>query len=412
MLISYKFRNYCSFCETAEFDMLAPSNKVKNRFPDNYIETEEGYDILKSAVIVGENAGGKTNFINSLSFLKAMFEDNRPKHAYRSLINFNHLCSLTNPEKYDTTQEFDICIIGESKTIYHYNLQIDEFGIVKEELFYKNARRSQEKIVVSAKRGELSFRAKEHVIDAFFEVDTSGCRKEVDRMFGQMPPVKGETGLFVSKLAILGESRAREFVDWINDKLVVESRNYNYSPLKNIQNEEEDLRIIKDSRFLEILRMIDYSVCRIEADEDKPFSESLLVRKTKDGKEFSREISRDSGGIREFFSWAVQLFRVVYEDKIVFADEMDRVINPILSERIVAYINGKKHRGQFVFSSHNALHLDLKNYMKEQIYFVTKNRDNLNSELYSLADFPEIRYETTKIYEFYMKGILGGTAFE
>ena len=71
MLISYKFRNYCSFCEMAEFDMLAPANKVKNRFPDNFIETEEGYDILKTAVIIGENAGGKTNFINSLSFLKA-----------------------------------------------------------------------------------------------------------------------------------------------------------------------------------------------------------------------------------------------------------------------------------------------------------------------------------------------------
>jgi len=34
------------------------------------------------------------------------------------------------------------------------------------------------------------------------------------------------------------------------------------------------------------------------------------------------------------------------------------------------------------------------------------------SEIYSLSDFPEVRYETTKIYEFYMKGILGGTAFE
>ena len=91
---------------------------------------------------------------------------------------------------------------------------------------------------------------------------------------------------------------------------------------------------------------------------------------------------------------------------------MDRVINPILSERMVAFVNGNKHTGQFIFSSHNVLHLDLKNYMKEQIYFVTKNREDLNSELYSLADFPEIRYETTKIYEFYMKGILGGTAFE
>ena len=50
--------------------------------------------------------------------------------------------------------------------------------------------------------------------------------------------------------------------------------------------------------------------------------------------------------------------------------------------------------------------------MKEQIYFITKDRHSLRSELYSLADFPEVRYTTTKIYEFYMKGILGGTADE
>ena len=104
--------------------------------------------------------------------------------------------------------------------------------------------------------------------------------------------------------------------------------------------------------------------------------------------------------------------RVVYENKVVFADEMDRVLNPVLSERVISFINGKSHLGQFIFSTHNVLHLDLKTYMKEQIYFVAKIRDSLNSELYSLSDFPEVRYETTKIYEFYMKGILGGTAFE
>ena len=40
------------------------------------------------------------------------------------------------------------------------------------------------------------------------------------------------------------------------------------------------------------------------------------------------------------------------------------------------------------------------------------DKASLTSELYSLADFPEVRYETAKVYEFYMKGILGGTAFE
>lgn len=120
----------------------------------------------------------------------------------------------------------------------------------------------------------------------------------------------------------------------------------------------------------------------------------------------------DSTGVREFFAWAVHIFRVVYENKVVFADEMDRVLNPILSDRVIAFVNGAEHNGQFIFSTHNVLHLDLKTYMKEQIYFVTKNREQLTSEMYSLSDFPEVRYETTKIYEFYMKGILGGTAFE
>ena len=34
--------------------------------------------------------------------------------------------------------------------------------------------------------------------------------------------------------------------------------------------------------------------------------------------------------------------------------------------------------------------------MKEQIYFVAKNREQLTSEIYSLSDFPEVRYETTQ----------------
>ena len=118
------------------------------------------------------------------------------------------------------------------------------------------------------------------------------------------------------------------------------------------------------------------------------------------------------GLINEDFNPDYRKQTLLNEDKIVFADEMDRVLNPILSDRGIAFINGMEHKGQFIFSTHNVLHLNLKTYMKEQIYFITKSKDNLTSELYSLSDFPEVRYETTKVYEFYMKGILGGTAFE
>ena len=37
MLISYKYNNFLSFRQEAEFTMLAPSSKVKSRFPNNYV---------------------------------------------------------------------------------------------------------------------------------------------------------------------------------------------------------------------------------------------------------------------------------------------------------------------------------------------------------------------------------------
>lgn len=301
---------------------------------------------------------------------------------------------------------------GVSMIIYHYNLCIDGYCIVQEELSYKSARNNQEKMILSVKRENLDLESSKGTARADFVFSLDNCNKEIANIFEQATYTQKNIGLHVSKLAILGDPHALEFVNWINNRLIVENKEYNYSIYKELRNSEEDIRIIGDRRFLDILRMVDYSICSIEVDEEKPFSNSKVVRKTREGKSFSRKLKRDSGGVREFFAWAVQLFRVVYEDKVIFADEMDRVINPILAERMIAFINGKKHGGQFIFSSHNVLHLDLKNYMKEQIYFVTKNRDNLNSELYSLADFPDIRYETAKIYEFYMKGILGGTAFE
>ena len=89
------------------------------------------------------------------------------------------------------------------------------------------------------------------------------------------------------------------------------------------------------------------------------------------------------------------------------------MINPVLSERVIAYINGSDHSGQYLFTTHNIFNLTLRTYMKEQIYFITKDPLTLTSTLYSAADFDEIRYDVkTELYEFYLKGMLGGTLHE
>lgn len=81
------FNNFCSFNIESEFSMEAPTGKVKTRFPDNYTSTDAEYDLLKTAVIVGENAGGKSNFIGSLKFLKSLVDVNSPVQSVGAYVN-------------------------------------------------------------------------------------------------------------------------------------------------------------------------------------------------------------------------------------------------------------------------------------------------------------------------------------
>lgn len=422
MLLKYEFENFNSFKDKASFSMIAPANKVKNRFPDNYVSLTSGYDVQKTAVIVGENAGGKSNFVRSLEFLNYLFSNNDVVKTNRLLINSNNLDKKC-PNNGNTAQRYYVEVTDDDDLVYIYELVFDFWGIEKETLNVRKSKTTKEQLVFNASRKKINV-----------ECDSDKCEHETCHINGVAatisiqindPYLNGfdtelferstsekNVGLYVTKLAILGCKPAMIFVDIMKNQVCPESNRIDYDIYKRFVKNENDLQILKDERFFDIFRNVDYSIKKIDIDEEEPFSKSSIYREGRDGILFSREISKDSRGVAEFFAWSVQLFKVIFENKIVFADEMDRVLNPILSDRVISLVNGTDHKGQFVFTTHNVLHLDLKNYMKEQIYFVTKDVETLESEMYSLSDFPEMRYETSKVYEFYLKGILGGTASE
>lgn len=423
MLLSYKYRNFLSFNQEVEFTMLAPATKVKNRFPNNFVELPNGYNVLKDAVIVGENAGGKSNFVRSLSYFVDFFINSDNAVAAKATVNNNNIKGRC-PRKSDSNQIFEIEVTDAGNSVFKYLLHIDFLGIVEECLETKSKKTVQYKEVFHIKRTKNEFSCDSDIDDCKLEeCNVSGrityqlsvpeiadeIRKTLEKSVDNVPRI----GLFVTKLALLGNKQAIDFITIIKNDICPETIPLNYDLYLSMkENSAEFLDILKKAEFFEIFKMVDYSICKLDIDEEKPFVETIVYRKSKAGGIFARKLRADSSGVREFFAWAIQIYRVIYEDKIVIADEMDRVLNPILSDRVITFINGKKHFGQFIFTSHNILHLDLKNYMKEQIYFISKDVETLESELYSLADFPEVRYETTKIYEFYMKGILGGTASE
>ena len=146
MILGYKFKNFMSFRENVEFSMLASKTKVKTRFPNNYSSAHTGIDVLKTAVIVCENAGGKSNFVRSLSYLQSFFKETDTVKAFRNTVNTNNN-TVFCPQENNTLQVFDIEIFIRESGIYQYHLEVDFIGVVKESLKYKKQMKNKYKLI-------------------------------------------------------------------------------------------------------------------------------------------------------------------------------------------------------------------------------------------------------------------------
>jgi AAA15 family ATPase/GTPase len=415
MLLSYKFKNFCSFKEEVEFSLLATEDK-RTDFPENYFHGTA--DVLKSAVIVGENAGGKSNFIKSLQYLKKFFKDNQSVASNIEYLNDDYTKTKKNLRYCDTLQTFSIEVLIQND-IYAYDLNIDYLGIKDEKLSVKKQGTTEYIPIFILERSEEDDLLQTLVEKNFRELNllnlkfllTLNPNYEQLKNFLKSKPAKNDSiGLYLSKIALMDVPEAVNFINWINNTLCFEFAPYSgYESSDERLKKSDILKIITDRRFIEILKIIDSSIVDVKPDNSFPYQNTIIVRQNSEGQIFERELQFDSAGLRDYFRWAIQIFKVIYENKVLFADEMDRALNPVLSDKIVALIHGTEHQGQFIFTTHNVLHLNLRKQMKEQIYFVTKDLSTLHSELYSLADFSDIDYDSEEnIYEFYLRGVLGG----
>ena len=169
-------------------------------------------------------------------------------------------------------------------------------------------------------------------------------------------------GLFISKLGLLGNADALDAANWFRNILLSDTVSEDHSI--SFSDKDKDIEVMRDPRFIDIFHLADYNICSVEINENNPYDDSVIIKNDDKGNESRRELRCDSTGVRDFFTWAVRIFRVVYEDKVLFADAMDRNLSPILSDRVIAFVNGSEHKGQLIFTTHNIFHLNLKTFMK------------------------------------------------
>ena len=129
MLIEFNIENFRSFKEKVTFSMLATKDTALD---GNLIKEVLDDSLLKSAVIYGANASGKTNVLLALDFFKALVLHSHT-HQKGEGIRFT-------PFKLDKkclSQPTNMSILFIKNNVkYSYYISFDSEKIIEENLYY------------------------------------------------------------------------------------------------------------------------------------------------------------------------------------------------------------------------------------------------------------------------------------
>ena len=118
------------------------------------------------------------------------------------------------------------------------------------------------------------------------------------------------------------------------------------------------------------------------------------------------KINEESDGTNRIFD-LIPVLQLLQEDAIVFVDELDRSLHPLISKAFIKalFTANKQHQGQFIVTTHDATLLDVKLLRRDLIWFIRKNY-KMESTLYSLQEFEQVRNDKA-LQKAYLAGLYG-----
>lgn len=413
MLIRFIVENFLSFNKESEFSLIA--NKERRK-PEHLIRTKD-ISLLKTAVIYGANASGKTNLVRAIAtaqgiVLRGIDKVNTINCHYR-LKELN----LENPSKFI----FEIKI-KECYYTYGFGVLLDK-NVILEEWLYEIGK-SKEKKIFERYRDDAGV----HHIDIGLNLSTEGkSRFEVYKA----DMANSDNFLFLSELNRKSISTIKnidpiiDVYHWFNNRLTVLFPSSKYTGLdfvgdddelkkvfnvfldvfktgiSNVVSEKVDVenfefsnkiksKILKDLEIANTV-ILEYDGKRYSVRKDESNKLQIqkigLEHKTQEGEKVIFDIENESDGTQRLFDFIPALHQSLNSDKVFVIDELDRSLHSKLTYELInifLYLTDK-NESQLIVTTHESLLLDLDLLRKDEIWFIEKEDDS--SKLYSLDEF-------------------------
>lgn len=425
MLIQFTLKNNKCFKEEIKFSLIA-SNYDKNTRTNNNTFTIEKFNLrlLKSAVIYGANASGKTKLVEGVKAMKQIILNSSKEGQIDEPIGVTPFLLNTETESAPTT--FEIIFIHENE-LYRYGFEADSNIIHAEWLYHRPKTKETELFYREYQNFDLNKR-KFKVNDLIerdrvrpnallLSVAANWNEKIAVQVFDWLKRFNiffGLEDVKYSAMKIDNEANRTDLVNFISradlgiEKIDIKSNVKAYQVQDKVYA-TGNVGLVRESDLEDWADDESYGIRNIKTYHKKYDENNLPVGEV----EFSMK-NDESAGVRKYFALSAPILEILRKGEILFVDELTDKLHPNLAHQLLAIFNSAAHNpnnAQLIFTTHNTNFLSSGLFRRDQIWFVEKDRYGAAS-LYSLGDFKTDKVRKEDNFEKnYLKGKYGAVPY-
>lgn len=403
MLVSFSVENVLSFQEGQALRMEAVSRGKDDINPLNAFPAP-GNDhtrLLKSALIFGANASGKSNFIRALSLFRRIVLHSQAALEEHDSPTDHVVPFLLARESAQQPSVMEV-VFYEAGIRYRYGLEIQAGGVVGEWLFYTPSAR--ETMLFNREGQEVEYNKQ-----GFAEAAPFVKEGRVQQTRDSVP--------FVSLLASHDGKHSQNLVRWVNRLAVIsgtQEQGYMGFTIELMKKDAEFKAWLLE--ILDYFQIADLNVVEVEMPEvgldvpddqvelqnllsslnrlsKKQKSQSLKVTKrVVAGGETTRmefPLSFESEGTKKLIHLLGPIYDSIKNKRILVIDELEAKFHTLLTRFLFRIYHQKNASGsQIIAAAHDTSLMATEDFRRDQIWFVDKDSRG-SSELYSLVEFKE-----------------------
>jgi len=395
MIKTFSFKNFLSFKDEVKFSLERDMNDDSHQ--DSYCKTQD-FELLKSAVVYGANASGKSNFTKAFVFFHnfvvkslalASLENIKIKEAPIPTVPF-----LLSTKTVDSPSFFEIEILSKTER-FIYGFEASSKKIYREWLYqYPN------KKVLFERMGNEVNSNKRHFKEATLAIE-KGIESNI---------------LFLTKLALNSGGLAHEIIELVKKINVYPADQkgmiLDYSLNNFTHYLDEAFEFLKEADFT--MKKLVTENKEVSKEEFEKFFPPQLRELVTTGKskfflrkaqtihskydEKNNEIeevqfdfhTQESEGTKNMLGLSLLFIDALKEGKTLFIDELNTSLHPFLCRFVLKKFNSKenRHNAQLIFTTHDVSLLDNEIFRRDQIFFVEKDKYGA-SNLFSLSNLGE-----------------------